>query len=71
MQDIESDEFSKREPFSTPPCCGSGCTVCVLDYPEYGLEEQSDENMQEMIEAIEKAQWQAQELIAQIDGESQ
>jgi hypothetical protein len=25
-------EKSSRQNFSAPPCCGSGCAVCVLDY---------------------------------------
>lgn len=46
-----------------PPCCNSGCTTCVLDYPElYGemLEEstaaQMAAQMTEMLEAMEKAE---------------
>jgi hypothetical protein len=88
-------ERTMREHLSMPPCCGSGCAVCVLDYwtddefepvrQETGNELQSDNSetaeakslaeimtesqMLAMLEAVEKAQWQAQQIIAQLDGE--
>ena len=37
-----------------PPCCNSGCTTCVLDYPELYLGVM-DENTAAMLEAMEKA----------------
>ncbi|MCI0336284.1 MAG: hypothetical protein L0226_01790 [Acidobacteria bacterium] len=79
---ITSD--STRASSSTPPCCGSGCAVCVLDYwvdDEPGLatqeelraepwaEESVDPDMQAMLEAFEQAQQQAEQMIAQMDGE--
>lgn len=46
-----------------PPCCNSGCTTCVLDYPElyWGMPEESTTaqmaaQMTEMLEAMEKAE---------------
>lgn len=36
---------------SLPPCCNSGCTVCVLDYPELFLSE--DDAARAMLEAAE------------------
>jgi hypothetical protein len=46
-----------------PPCCQSGCTICVLDYPELFLttEPGSDElaRQLEMLEAVEQALRQA------------
>ena len=79
--------------FSMPPCCGSGCAVCVLDYwtedelepvtagtTEQGLsfnqqagsaaDSLSEAKMLEMLEAIEEAQWLAQQIIDQVDGET-
>jgi hypothetical protein len=47
-----------------PPCCNSGCTTCVLDYPELYLG-MMDDNMAAqtaaMLEAIEKAEQQLAE----------
>ena len=43
-----------------PPCCNSGCTTCVLDYPELYLGV-IDENTAALLEAIEKAEQQAAE----------
>lgn len=37
-----------------PPCCRSGCTVCVLDYPELFLDHEAESLA--MLEAIEQAQ---------------
>jgi hypothetical protein len=53
-------------------CCGTGCTVCVLDYPElFSLNQtdsgQTDCNMLALLEAVEQAQAQADKMIA--DGE--
>jgi hypothetical protein len=42
-----------------PPCCNSGCTTCVLDYPELYLG-MMDENTTAMLEAMEKAQQMAE-----------
>ena len=42
-----------------PPCCHSGCTVCVLDYPEMfmNVEPGGDELARHlaMLEAVEQA----------------
>ncbi len=43
-----------------PPCCNSGCTTCVLDYPELYLGVM-DENTAAMLEAMEKAEQQMAE----------
>ncbi len=40
-----------------PPCCHSGCTTCVLDYPELYLGTM-DESTVVMLEAMEKAEQQ-------------
>jgi hypothetical protein len=45
-----------------PPCCGTGCAVCVLDYWEPS---ESESEAIAMLEAIE----QAQRIIAEQDGE--
>ncbi|HMV85585.1 MAG TPA: hypothetical protein PLD20_22620 [Blastocatellia bacterium] len=41
-----------------PPCCGTGCAVCVLDYPELfaSCADQVDPGTLAMLEAIEQAQ---------------
>jgi hypothetical protein len=46
---------------SLPPCCNSGCTVCVLDYPELFLSEDdaaramlAAEEALEALEALEQ-----------------
>ncbi|MGH9751577.1 MAG: hypothetical protein ACREA2_02235 [Blastocatellia bacterium] len=59
---------------SMPPCCGTGCAVCVLDYwepDEFELPRSSKSETLAMLEAIEQAQWQAQRMIAEQDGDSQ
>lgn len=43
-----------------PPCCNSGCTTCVLDYPELYLGGM-DENTAAMLEAMENAEQQMAE----------
>ena len=55
-----------------PQCCGTGCTVCVLDYPElFALNQtdsgQTDCNMLALLEAVEQAQAQAGNMIANGD----
>ena len=55
-------EQSSIEPCSMPPCCGTGCAVCVLDYWEPS---ESESEAIAMLEAIE----QAQQIIAEQDGE--
>ncbi len=57
-----------------PVCCGTGCTVCVLDYPELFSVNQTDAgqtdcNMLALLEAVEAAQAQAGTMIA--DGDLQ
>jgi hypothetical protein len=37
-----------------PPCCNSGCTTCVLDYPEL-YAGTIDANALAMLEAMEQA----------------
>jgi len=53
-----------------PQCCGTGCTVCVLDYPEMFLTDAPDADMLAMLEAVERAQQQAGQIIAGTDGDS-
>ncbi len=38
-----------------PECCHSGCTVCVLDYPELFLNAELSRAELEMLEAMEQA----------------
>jgi hypothetical protein len=38
-----------------PPCCHSGCTVCVLDYPELFTDPASGPDTLALLEAIERA----------------
>jgi hypothetical protein len=47
---------ASSSPAPLPACCGTGCTVCVLDYPEYFSKQQSESEMLAMLEAIEQAQ---------------
>ena len=47
-----------------PPCCNSGCTTCVLDYPELYLgmmDENTAAHMTAMLEAMENAEQQMAE----------
>jgi hypothetical protein len=37
-------------------CCRSGCTVCVLDYPELMLIEAVNPEMLALLEALEQAE---------------
>jgi len=55
----------------TPQCCGTGCAVCVLDYPELFSQSPADPETLAMLEAIEQAQLQAAELLAETGGELQ
>lgn len=55
-----------------PQCCGTGCTVCVLDYPELFAMNQTDSgqtdcNMLALLEAVEQAQVEADKIIASGD----
>ncbi len=56
----------------SPQCCGTGCAVCVLDYPElFSLNQtdsgQTDCNMLALLEAVEQAQLRAGEMVANGD----
>jgi hypothetical protein len=84
--DHSTADILHRASSSMPPCCGSGCSVCVLDYwtedeikpvteeTETGAGEktnwQSEADTLAMVEAIEEAQWIAEQMIAQMDGET-
>lgn len=57
-------------PDNLPICCGAGCAVCVLDYPEYFSEQKSESKTLAMIEAIEQAQRQVERMIASQGGNS-
>lgn len=73
----------QSEPVEMPQCCGTGCTVCVLDYPELFSSGQSggqfgdsadgqfDPETLAMLEAIEQAQLQASQLLAESNGDLQ
>ena len=58
-------------PDNRPSCCGTGCAVCVLDYPELYSKQATDSETLLMLEAIEQAQWQARRILADQDGDSQ
>ncbi len=53
--------MTEAEP--APECCGTGCTVCVLDYsevwPEIGGKKSAAE-LEKLVEAFENADWQLQ-----------
>jgi len=49
-----------------PPCCNSGCTVCVLDYPELFLTQEPAAETKALLEAIEHAQ----QSLADFNGEA-
>lgn len=53
-----------------PPCCNSGCTTCVLDYPELylgSMDANTAAQTAAMLEAIEKADQQAAETFVEIE----
>lgn len=62
-----------------PPCCGSGCAVCVLDYwvadePSAGTQEEIGgdsvgSEMSVLLEAFEEAERLAKQMIAPTDSE--
>ncbi|MEP7343178.1 MAG: hypothetical protein ABI977_35965 [Acidobacteriota bacterium] len=54
-----------------PQCCGTGCAVCVLDYPELFSQSPADSETLAMLEAIEQAQLQADRLLAETSGDLQ
>lgn len=72
-----SPKFEPRLDVDVPQCCGTGCAVCVLDYPElvsanqteYDLldSSQMDSNMLALLEAVEQAQEQADKMFAHCD----
>ena len=47
-----------------PACCGTGCTVCVLDYPELFGGTPDDAETLALLAAIEQAQRQVELLAA-------
>ncbi len=57
-------------PADLPACCGTGCAVCVLDYSESFSKHRSVSETLAMLEAIEQAQLQARQIIANQDGDS-
>ena len=60
-------------PPEMPQCCGTGCTVCVLDYPELFSDapacNQIDAEALALLEAIEQAEAAASRLIADASGQ--
>lgn len=75
-----ADSLSNQADSTRPPCCGSGCAVCVLDYwPDYREDEQPAAGlgaetidseillMLPMLEAFEKAQEDVGQLINPAD----
>lgn len=58
MSDVwdKPDPAQEPEPArpTLPPCCNSGCTVCVLDYPELFLDP-GVADLSAMLEAVEQA----------------
>jgi hypothetical protein len=83
MEDFHTEQSAaqdlKRTPSSMPPCCGTGCAVCVLDYwvdDEPGVMTQEEitgdsvkSEMLILLEAFEEAEQQAKQMIAHTDGE--
>lgn len=51
-------------------CCGTGCAVCVLDYPEYFSKQRSESETLAMLEAVEEAQRFVARLIANQESDS-
>ncbi len=49
-----------------PQCCGTGCTVCVLDYPELFSGDQPSDTLA-LLEAVEQAHAEANKMIADND----
>jgi len=68
-QQCDTTGSSPGDSTLAPSCCGSGCAVCVLDYwsdDEPGLRSQEEiANMQSMLDAFEKAQLEAQEMMSE------
>ena len=60
----EQNQENQKTPV-LPPCCNSGCTVCVLDYPELFLNQEPESETRALLEAIE----QAQQSLADFDSE--
>lgn len=61
MQEKELPSLSSSaDPAQSPACCGTGCTVCVLDYWE---DEFPDSSEMQLLEAIEEAQLQARVML--------
>ncbi len=54
-----------------PQCCGTGCTVCVLDYPEMFQNEKPDSELLAMLDAVEQAYRQAEQMVADSDDDLQ
>jgi hypothetical protein len=54
----EREEKNPHQPagVALPLCCHSGCTICVLDYPELFINGEPDAEMIAMLEAIEQAE---------------
>ena len=65
---VERPSSISEPPCGAPPCCGTGCAVCVLDYWE---PDESESEALAMLDAIEQAQSQARQMIAEQDGDSQ
>jgi hypothetical protein len=83
MEDFHTEQSAaqdkQRKPSSMPPCCGTGCAVCVLDYwvdDEPGVMTQEEitgdsvkSEMLILLEAFEEAERQAKQMIGHMDGE--
>ncbi len=72
---VATEEMNQRQNQLTKPvkarhllqlCCRSGCTICVLDYPELMLMEAVNPETLAMLEAMEHAE----ELVERIKGEA-
>lgn len=53
-----ADSVNSNFDVDMPQCCGTGCTVCVLDYPELFSTPPASETLA-LLEAVEQAQIQA------------
>jgi hypothetical protein len=81
MEDFHTDHGAagneQRTTSSMPPCCGSGCAVCVLDYwvdDEPGVMTQEEitgdsvgSDMLVLLAAFEEAERQAKQMIDRMD----
>jgi len=64
-QETQHQGIGEPERPVLPPCCNSGCTVCVLDYPDLFMSEAQEIDTLAMLEAIARAQ----QALAEAEGD--